>query len=263
MATQGAGEKWTAEQGADGIADRSRMNFRDVRKVCVIGLGRFGMHLAERLSREGLEVIAVDADKSAIEAVQDKVSIPIIGDATDVELLRSFGVDDCDMVVVAIGEDFEAALLTLATLRELNARRIVVRAQDRKKRRILRALGCDRVIMPEEEAAERLATEVTNPFLNKTYELDRDHSIVQVKAPRKAIGISMADLKLRERYSINLAAVKASAQGTIIITRSGAGGLSSADVVRIPTGTTKVHENETLILVGKNEDLDRFLRDYE
>lgn len=253
--------RWT--DGAANENEPSRMTYRDIRKVCVIGLGRFGLHLAERLSREGLEVIAVDSDKAAIEAIQDKVSIPIIGDATDIELLRSFGVDDCDMVVIAIGEDFEAALLTLATVRELNAKRVVVRAQDRKKRRILRSLGCDRVIMPEEEAAERLATEVTNPFLNKTYELDRDHSIVQVKAPRKAIGIAMQDLKLRERYNINLAAIKAQSAGTIIITRTGTGGMSQSEQVRIPTGTTKIHENETLILVGRNEDLDKFLRDHE
>ncbi len=254
----------SGDDGGDSGMGGRAMQLRNVRQVCVIGMGRFGLQLAELLGQEGKEVVAIDSNQAAIEAVRDKVHLAVIGDGTDPDVLRNLGVESVDLVVIAIGEDFEAALLTFAAVRELGAKQVVVRAQDRKKRKILRTLGCEWVIMPEEEAAIRLANLISNPYLNASYELGRHHSITQVVAPRKMYGRPMSELKLRERFNINLAAIRSKSQNTIIITRGGSGAQASPnDMIRIPAGNTVVHEGDILILVGRNEDIDRFLREFE
>ena len=225
--------------------------------------------LAERLAADGLELLAVDSTDAAIDEIKDKVALAVKADATDVDTLRSLGVDQVDTVVVAIGEDFEAAELALMAARELGVPRIYARANDHVKRKILKALGATQVIMPEEDAALRLASRLAMPNITETVELGKDHSMVQVPAPADVVGQTVVELGLREKYNINLVAVKSrAATATMILTREQAGDVPAERedkewTITIPTGATKIRSGDTLIMVGKDADIDRFLRDKE
>jgi trk system potassium uptake protein TrkA len=234
-------------------------------KVCVIGLGRFGKVLAERLAADGREVLAIDSSQDEIDAIKDKVALAVRADGKDVATLRSLGVDSMDMVCVAIGDDFEAAELTLMACKELGVPKIVARAMDQVKRKILKALGAHQVIMPEEEAALRLAHNLALPSLTEANELDRNHSIVHIPVPRKMLGQTLQEMQLREKYNLNLVAIRSKPVATMMLTRqdTAEGRATADDLIRIPTGTTKFMSGDVVILVGKNVDIDRFIRDYE
>jgi trk system potassium uptake protein len=226
-----------------------------MQKVAVIGLGRFGLALAESLAREGIEVIAIDNTSPEVDLVKDKVALAVTADATDLETLRSLGLGKVDYVVVAIGEDFEACQLAMLAARDLDYPRVYARANDRVKETILRRLGADEVILPEEQAALKLAQKLAKPNLEDLVDIGSEHSFVQVKAPRKVLGKRLADLHLRKNYGINLVAMRK--PGT------GAGPGAGVDQISIPDADTKPAENDVLMLVGKNKDIDRFLRETE
>ena len=119
-----------------------------MQKVAVIGLGRFGMALAETLAKDGLEVIAIDNDPEVVDAVKDKVALAVTANATELDTQRSLGLGKVDTVVIAIGENFEACQLAMLSARDLDYPRVIARANDRVKETILRRLGAEPVVEP-------------------------------------------------------------------------------------------------------------------
>lgn len=236
-------------------------------KICVIGLGRFGMVLALRLAEDGKEVLAIDNDAGHIDSIKNKVALAVMADATDPETLRELGVADMDLVVVSIGENFEAAQLAVMAAHDLGVPAVYARANDQTKRKIMKALKADVIIMPEEDAAVRLAQRLNLPGMTESVELDRHHSMVQVSAPPKTVGQTMMELKIRERYNLNLVAIKSRPTATLIMSKKEMEAeereSGSEAIISIPTGSTRVHSGDTLILVGKDSDIDRFLRENE
>ncbi len=218
-----------------------------MQKVAIIGLGRFGMALAEALAKDGLEVIAIDTVPAVVDQIKDKVALAVTADARELETLRSLGLGKVDTVVVAIGENFEATQLAMLAARDLDYPRVIARANDRIKATILRRLGADEVIMPEEQAALKLAQKLAKPGLLEAVEIGTEHSFVQVKAPRAVIGKTLLELNLRKTFSVNLVAI------------------SSADGnnISIPGPDTTPGENDVLMIVGKDKDIDRFMRETE
>jgi trk system potassium uptake protein TrkA len=219
-----------------------------VQKVAVIGLGRFGMALAEALAKDGLEVIAIDTDPRVVDQIKDRVALAVTANATDVETQRSLGLARVDTVVIAIGENFEASQLAMLAARDLNYPRVIARANDRVKQTILRRLGADEIIMPEEQAALKLAQKLSKPSLLEAVDIGSEHSFVQVKVPRGIEGKTLLELQLRKNYGVNLVAI-----------RQGKDGAS----VSIPGPDTKPAHEDVLMLVGKNKDIDRFIRETE
>lgn len=226
-----------------------------MRKVAVIGLGRFGIALAETLAKEGIEVIAVDNDPAEVDAIKDSVALAVTADATSLETLRSLGLNKVDTVVVAIGDNFEACQLAMLSARDLDFPRVIARANDRVKETILRRLGADEVIMPEEQAALKLAHRLAKPSLLEAVDIGSEHSFVQVKAPGKIIGRSLMELQLRKNYGVNLVAIKRPVKG--------AGPAAGAESISIPGPDTKPEPDDVLMLVGRNRDIDRFMRETE
>ncbi|MCC7507924.1 MAG: TrkA family potassium uptake protein [Planctomycetes bacterium] len=218
-----------------------------MQKVAVIGLGRFGMALAEALAKDGLEVIAIDTVPAVVDQIKDKVALAVTADARELETQRSLGLGKVDTVVVAIGENFEATQLAMLAARDLDYPRVIARANDRIKATILRRLGADEVIMPEEQAALKLAQKLAKPGLLEAVEIGTEHSFVQVKAPRAVVGKTLLELNLRKTFSVNLVAIR-SAEG---------------DGISIPGPETTPGENDVLMIVGKDKDIDRFLRETE
>jgi trk system potassium uptake protein len=226
-----------------------------MQKVAVIGLGRFGVALAESLAREGIEVIAIDNDPREVDLIKDKVALAVTADATELETQRSLGLGKVDYVVVAIGENFEACQLAMLAARDLDYPRVYARANDRVKETILRRLGADDVILPEEQAALKLSQRLAKPNLEDLVDIGSEHSFVQVKATRKVIGKRLADLNLRKNFGVNLVAIRKPSIG------GGPG--SGVDQISIPDADTRPEEQDVLMLVGKNKDIDRFLRETE
>jgi trk system potassium uptake protein TrkA len=215
-----------------------------MQKVAVIGLGRFGMALAEALAKDGLEVIAIDTDPRIVDQVKDKVALAVTANATDLETQRSLGLGRVDTVVVAIGENFEASQLAMLAARDLEYPRVIARANDRVKQTILRRLGADEIIMPEEQAALKLA----KPSLLEAVDIGSEHSFVQVKAPRGVTGKTLLELQLRKNFGVNLVAIRKGKEG---------------ESISIPGPDTKPEHDDVLMIVGKNKDIDRFIRETE
>lgn len=222
-----------------------------MQKVGVIGLGRFGLALAENLAKEGIEVIALDSRPEVINQIKDKVALAVSADATDVETLRSLGLGRVDTVVVAIGEDFEACQLAMLAARDLEYPKVIARANDRVKEKILRRLGADEVIMPEEQAALKLSQRISRPTLLEAVEIGKEHSFVQVKAPPGARQKTLLDLNMRKKFGLNLVAIK----------RPGA--VPGEESITVPQPETTISEGDILMLVGRDKDIDRFLREFE
>jgi trk system potassium uptake protein TrkA len=226
-----------------------------MQKVAVIGLGRFGMALAENLAKEGIEVIAIDSKPEIVNDIKDRVALAVQADATDLETQRSLGLGKVDTVVVAIGENFEACQLAMLAARDLDFPKVIARANDRVKETILRRLGADEVILPEEQAALKLSMKLAKPSLLEAVEIGSEHSFVQVKAPPGVRGKTLMELQLRKNFGLNLVAIRNPAVG--------AGPGSGSESISIPGPDTVPQEDDVLMLVGKDKDIDRFLREME
>lgn len=150
-----------------------------MKRFLVIGLGRFGMSLAETLYTGREEVIAVDADMDRIEQMKDRVSHVVQLDSTDPDALKSIGADQVDTAVVAIGENFEASVVTTAILKELGIEEIIVRAYTEREKKILQLIGATRVLFVEDEMGRRTGKAISGSRIIDYIELCPTHSIIQ------------------------------------------------------------------------------------
>lgn len=213
-------------------------------KFAVIGLGRFGTTLVKSLALEGREVIAVDRDYEAVEAIKDDASLALVMDATQREGLLEHGLHEVNVAIVCIGENFEANVFAALLLKQLGAVRVVARAQTKLQADILLGIGVDEVIRPEDESARRLARTLARPNLLEFIELADDHGIVQIKTPAVFVGKSIAELDLRRRFHVNLVAIK-----------RGAGA-----VISVPKPEDILSESDILIVIGRENEINRMVK---
>ncbi len=178
-----------------------------MRRFLVIGLGRFGRPLAEALTAAGVEVIGLDEDMSLVEAVRDGIAVAAQADSTDPQALRAVGAAEVDAAVVAIGEDFEAEVLTVAALKELGVREIITRTQTERERRILELVGATRTIFVERETARRLARSLAASVLDSV-EVAEGISLIHWAADERLAGKRLGDAGLRARWGLDLVAVR-------------------------------------------------------
>ena len=179
-----------------------------MKSYTVIGLGRFGSCMAEKLYEMGCDVLAIDHNEELVQRVADHVTRAVTADSGDIEVLRALGVQNCDCAVVAIGTDLAAAVLAVMNLQELGVTDIVCKAQNDAYRRVLEKLGASRVIIPEHEVAERLAHSLCSPNVLDFIELSEDYGIVEVPAPKMWLEKSIRELNVRAKLGVNIIAVK-------------------------------------------------------
>jgi len=221
-------------------------------KYAVIGLGDFGRAVALGLARAGNEVLAIDRSMDRLTAVKDEVTLAVRLDATQREALAAQGVGEDEVLVAAIGENFEAQVLTVVHAKKLSIPRVVARATNEDHRRVLEAVGADEVFYPEEEAARNIVQRLSLSNIRNYFELADGFSLIEVKTPAKAIGKSLRELDLRGRCRINLIAVKhyePDEAGELV--------LKKFDPVPVPDD--RLGENDVLALVGSVLDLANFL----
>ena len=174
----------------------------------VIGLGRFGSALAKQLCDLGAEVLAMDVRTDLVQALAQDVTHSVAGDAQDKEVLRSLGAKNFDCAVIAIGADLAASVLVTMNLQELGAPYIVCKAHDETHRRVLKKLGVDRVVIPEQEHAQRLGRSLFSHNVLDYIELSEDYGILEIPAPGSWVGKSLKELNIRAKLGVNIIAVE-------------------------------------------------------
>lgn len=225
-------------------------------RFAVIGLGRFGSRLAKNLATTGAEVIAIDKDRSIVEDLRDQVTLAIAMDATDEQALKIQGIDQVDCAIVGIGHDFEANALTTVVLKSMRVRRVISRAGNDMQAQILRRIGADGVVSPEDEAADRWAHRLLAPFLIDHVELAEDYALVQLAAPAVWVGKTLAELDLRRKHNVTVVAIRRRVQ---VSSETGEEAFEER-VVDVPLPTSRVGAGDTLVIAGFNGDVQKLPR---
>lgn len=223
-------------------------------KFAVIGLGLFGVSIARTLSQRGAEVLAIDNDPEKVESIKDEVAYAVSLDATDIKALKAQNIEEMDAVVVAIGENFEGLLLCTVLLQDMNVKRIITRGSTVTQRTILSKMGVQEILAPEDEVGFAVAQRLLNPDIFTFIELPDDHKIAEVLAPKGTINKTVSEIRLREKYHLNLITIKRKYEET-----------RDKDVelidhiIGVPKAGTVIFKEDTLILMGKRTDIQRFL----
>ncbi|WCN38462.1 potassium channel family protein [Aneurinibacillus uraniidurans] len=214
------------------------------KSYAVIGLGRFGASVAQALYNMGYDVMVIDEDE---ERVQDHVGIAthaVQADTTDEQALRDVGIRNFDVVVVAIGADIQASILTTLILKEMGVKMIVAKAQNERHGQVLYKVGADRVVFPERDMGLRVAHNLISPNVLDFVELAADYSIAEVAVSERTAGKTLVDLDVRARFGVNVMAIK------------------SGDHFNIaPSADDVIKEGDILVVIGHNNDLKRFEED--
>lgn len=215
-----------------------------MKSYVVIGLGLFGSSVARQLCALGCEVLAVDVRSDLVQQVANEVTHAAVADAQDKEVLRALGVREMDCAVVAIGDDLAASVLTVMNLKELGLKQVICKAHDETHRNVLKKLGADRVVIPEQENAYRLAHSLSSPNVLDYIELSDDYGIIEVPAPKPWQGKSLKDLNVRAKLGVNIIAVK---QGKEINVSPGADyKIQTGDVMVVLGGTDALNTVQML-----------------
>ncbi len=222
-----------------------------MKRFAVIGLGRFGKKLAIALAMSGAEVVAIDRERDIIEDIRDQVSHAVRLDSTDADALRAQGVDKVDVAIVGMGERgraFESAILTVVNLKQMGVQQIYARAADLTAGEVFSAVGATEVIYPEIETAQRWAYKLIAPHIEEKIDFAPGYSLARVKAPDTFHGKTVMDLQLRQKYNINLVAIKR---------ESGAEKEEKDGIINVPMPSTVVYAGDILMVAGTDKDLAR------
>ncbi|MBD1381369.1 potassium channel family protein [Metabacillus arenae] len=211
------------------------------KEFAVIGLGRFGGSICRALSDEGMEVMAIDMDEDKVNEFATVASHAVVGDTTDEAVLKSLGIRNFDHVIVAIGDNIQASILTTLILKELGVKHITVKAQNDYHEKVLSKIGADRIVHPERDMGKRIATNLISNNVLDYLELSDEHSIVEIVANGKLAGNSLIDLDIRARYGINIVAIK-----------------RGREVIVSPQATELIEKGDILIVIGGDTDINRF-----
>lgn len=188
------------------------------KSILLIGLGRFGRHIATTLNELGHEVMAIDHNEERINDILPYVTSAQIGDSTNEEFLESLGISNYDVCIVAIANDFQSSLETTSLLKEMGAKLVVSRAERDVQAKFLLRNGADEVVYPEKQVAKWAAIRYSADHLLNYIELDDTHSIFEVSPPASWIGKSIGQIDIRKKYNINIMAVKENGKMNMSIT---------------------------------------------
>jgi trk system potassium uptake protein TrkA len=219
-------------------------------RFAVIGLGRFGQKLATALTSSGAEVIAIDKNKELVEMIADDVGHAVRLDSTDEDALKAQGIDKVDVAVVSIGQGtaqgFESAILTVVNLKQMGVKNIYARAETATAGQVLARIGATEVIYPELESAQRWAYKLIAPHVEEKIDFAPGYNLARVEAPPSFDGKTVVDLQLRQKYNVNLVAIK----------RGEHEWAKKADeIINVPMPETVIYKGDILIIAGSDHDL--------
>jgi trk system potassium uptake protein TrkA len=223
-------------------------------KFAVIGVGRYGSTIARRMSMKGAEVFCFDMDEEKIDNIKDEVFFAMVLDTTDEKALISQNIADVDAVVVAIGENFEATILTCAHLLDLGVKRVIARAHGPQQKMILEKIGVKEILLPEDEVAYVIAERLLNPSILSFLQLPDDYEIAEIKAPRNIANRTLNDIELRNKYHLTLITIKREFDE-----KDGNELVKENHILGVPNSETVVYDSDTLIVFGTSKDVARFI----
>ena len=211
------------------------------KEFAVIGLGRFGGSICRTLAEQGMEVMAIDINEDRVNDYSMIASHAVVGDSTDEKVLKELGIRNFDHVVVAIGDNIQASILTTIILKELGVQNITVKAQNDYHEKVLVKIGADHVVHPERDMGKRIANNMISNSVLDYLELSDEHSIVEIVASEKIDGHSILNLDIRAKYGINIVAIK-----------------RKNEIIVSPQANEIINEKDILIVIGADVDINRF-----
>ena len=214
-----------------------------MKSILLIGLGRFGMHVAKELHALGHQVMAVDENEERVNEVLPYVTNAQIGNSTNEEFLASLGIPDFDVCIVAIGNDFQSSLETTCSLKEMGAPLVVARAERDGQAKFLLRNGADDVVYPEKQLAKWTAIRYSSDHILDYVALDDEHAMYEVDMPTEWIGKTVGQMDIRKKYHINIMAVQRS--GNLILSVS---------------PETDFRQGDTLLVLGTYKDVQKCFR---
>ena len=211
-----------------------------MKSILLIGLGRFGKHIAVKLHELNHEVMAIDKNEERVDEVLPYVTNAQIGDSMKEEFLRSLGVGNYDVCIVAIGNDFQGSLETTSLLKELGAKKVVARAARDIQAKFLLRNGADEIVYPEKQLANWTAIRYSSDHIFDYIELDEEHAIFEIEMPMNWYGKTIAEIDIRRRYNINIMAVKKNGKLEMAVTPD-----------------MRLEEGEALLVLGRHSNIQK------
>ncbi|WP_313891439.1 TrkA family potassium uptake protein [Psychrobacillus sp.] len=211
------------------------------KEFVVIGLGRFGGSIVKELVEQGADVMAIDIVSERVDEFATIATQAVVADTTDEAVLKSLGIRNFEHVIVAIGDNIQASILTTLMLKEIGVKKITVKAQNDYHEKVLRKIGADQVVHPERDMGIRIANNILSNNVLDYLELSDEHSIMEIKVNDKIAGKSLVDLDIRAKYGINIVAVK-----------------RGKNLIVSPPAEEKLLLHDVLIIIGADVDMIRF-----
>lgn len=212
-----------------------------MKSILIIGMGRFGRHMAEKLQELHHEVLAVDRDEERVNQALPYVTNAQIGDATNEDFIRRLGVKNFDFCVVGVGDDFQSSLIITSLLKDNGARMVIARASRDMQAKLLLRNGANEVVYPEKQQAVWAAVRYSSDNVFDYIPLTEKVSIYETPVPAAWMGKTIAELKIRQRYNINIVAVR----------RGG-------EVISVPGADYTFTGSEVIFVLGENRDVTKF-----
>lgn len=209
-----------------------------MKSILLIGLGRFGKHIAIKLGELGHEVMAVDHNEERVNDIMQYVTNARIGDSTNEEFLESLGVRNYDVCIVAIGDDFQSSLETTSLLKEMGAKLVVSRATRDVHEKFLLRNGADRVVYPEKQLGTWTAITYSSDMILDYVDLGEDYAILEVVVPEQWVGKTIVQVDVRKNYNINILATKTNGRLNLAL-----------------SGDTMLEKGQTMLVLGRLSDI--------
>ncbi|MEH6406523.1 MAG: TrkA family potassium uptake protein [Leeuwenhoekiella sp.] len=224
-------------------------------KYIIIGLGSFGASLAQKLTAQGNEVIGIDVNMNKVSALKEKITHTICLDATDQTTVGGLPLKDTDIIIIAIGEDQGANVMSTALMKNFEVKRLISRAINPLHENVLQAIGVDEIVHPEEETAERWAKKLCMSGVHDSFELNSYFSIVEVTVPKRFENKTVEEIRFREKYNLLvLTTIKKPKVKTAI-----GDGKKIMDVQSVAMPTTILEPHDLVVLYGSNKDIRDFV----
>lgn len=225
-------------------------------KYIIIGLGNFGASLAQKLTEQGNEVIGIDTSMNKVNAYKEKISHTICMDATDEFTVSGLPLKETDIVLIAIGENQGANILTTALFKNFEVKRLISRAINPLHEKVLQAIGVDEIVHPEQETAERWAKKLCLSNVVDSFELNEDYSIIEANVPEDYVGKTVREVGFRRSFNLLVLTIIKKVEVKSLLGKTKKvnqiQGVASADNILEP--------NDILVLYGSNKDLQIFLK---
>jgi trk system potassium uptake protein TrkA len=223
-------------------------------KIIIFGLGNFGMSLALSLTETGNEVIAIDKQMDKVNLVKDKISFALCMDSTNELAYDGLPLKDADKVVVAIGENEGAAIITTAIIKKLSNVKIISRALSPIHDTVLEAMGIYSIIHPEQESADRLTKQINFKTTLENYQLDNNYTISEVKAKPEFHGKTLLELNSVDKYHLNVITIIRKKEKTNLIGKKSI----VKETIGVPNDETIVYEDDILVVFGLNKNISTY-----